>query len=97
MPRVRILNEFSDTPNRQFPVGTAIQLTCQGEVGNDASKVSIYTYRCIIRKVTTLLYQSPNYDPFKVYESQGHLYSIVQLLSVRQPWFQIYNLHKFYQ
>ncbi|XP_052722437.1 uncharacterized protein LOC128193167 isoform X6 [Crassostrea angulata] len=37
MPRVRILNSFSDTPNRQFPVGTAIQLTCQGEVGSDAS------------------------------------------------------------
>lgn len=39
MPRVRILNEFFDTPNRQFPVGTAIQLTCQGEVGSDRSTV----------------------------------------------------------
>lgn len=38
-PRVRILNEFFDTPNRQFPVGTAIQLTCQGEVGSDRSTV----------------------------------------------------------
>lgn len=41
MPRLRILNENFDTPNRQFPVGTMIQLTCRGEVGNDASKVSI--------------------------------------------------------
>lgn len=39
MPRVRILNAFSDTPNRQFPVATAVQLTCQGEVGSDPSKV----------------------------------------------------------
>ena len=39
MPRVRILGEFSDTPARQFPVSTALQLTCEGQVGNDASKV----------------------------------------------------------
>lgn len=38
MPRVRILNENFDTPSRQFPVGTAIQLTCQGQVGSDKSK-----------------------------------------------------------
>lgn len=41
MPRLRILNENFDTPNRQFPVGIMIQLTCQGEIGSDASKVSI--------------------------------------------------------
>lgn len=41
MPRLRILNENFDTPNRQFPVGIMIQLTCQGEVGSDASNVSI--------------------------------------------------------
>lgn len=44
MPRVRILNALSDTPNRQFPVGTAIQLTCQGQVGSDQSKVRIKGY-----------------------------------------------------
>uniref|UniRef100_A0A8W8KLM2 Ig-like domain-containing protein n=1 Tax=Magallana gigas TaxID=29159 RepID=A0A8W8KLM2_MAGGI len=38
MPRVRILNENFDTQDRQFPVGTAMQLTCQGEVGSDASQ-----------------------------------------------------------
>lgn len=39
LPRVRVLNENSDTPNRQFPVGTVIALICQGEVGSDPSKV----------------------------------------------------------
>ncbi|XP_078323782.1 uncharacterized protein LOC111125833 isoform X3 [Crassostrea virginica] len=48
MPRVRILGEFSDTPARQFPVATALQLTCQGQVGNDASK----TIRWCSRKST---------------------------------------------
>lgn len=38
MPRVRILNQNFDTPSRQFSVGTAIQLTCQGQVGSDKSK-----------------------------------------------------------
>lgn len=42
MPRVRILGENFDMPNRQFPVGTAITLTCQGEIGSDPSKVIIY-------------------------------------------------------
>ncbi|XP_061189147.1 uncharacterized protein LOC133197236 isoform X2 [Saccostrea echinata] len=37
MPTVRILGEFSNTPSRQFPVGTAIQLTCTGQIGSDAS------------------------------------------------------------
>lgn len=41
MPRLRVLTENFDTPNRQFPVGTAITLTCQGEVGSDAIKVCI--------------------------------------------------------
>lgn len=39
VPRVRVLNELYDTPNRQFSVGTMITLTCQGEVGSDANKV----------------------------------------------------------
>lgn len=39
MPRVRILNSFSDTPNRQFPVETAVQITCRGEVGRDPNEV----------------------------------------------------------
>ena len=43
MPRVRILGEFSDTPTRQFPVATVLQLTCEGQVGNDASKVRAKT------------------------------------------------------
>lgn len=43
MPRVKILNENFDTPSRQFPVGTAIQLTCQGQVGSDKSKVRMAT------------------------------------------------------
>ncbi|XP_061185061.1 uncharacterized protein LOC133193102 [Saccostrea echinata] len=37
MPSVRILGEFSNTPSRQFPVNTAIQLTCTGQIGSDAS------------------------------------------------------------
>lgn len=41
VPRVKILNELYDTPDRQFPVGTAITLTCQGQVGSDKSNVSI--------------------------------------------------------
>lgn len=39
IPSVRILNDGYDTPDRQFPVETAIQLTCQGEVGSDQTKV----------------------------------------------------------
>ncbi|XP_056010830.1 uncharacterized protein LOC125680720 isoform X11 [Ostrea edulis] len=35
MPRVRILGEFSDTAQRQFTVGTALQLTCTGQTGSD--------------------------------------------------------------
>lgn len=52
MPRVRILNENFDTPNRQFPVGTGIQLTCQGEIGSDPSKVSIYNLHIYNREVS---------------------------------------------
>lgn len=44
MPRVRILNQDFDTPSRQCPVGTVIQLTCQGQVGSDKSKVRINVY-----------------------------------------------------
>lgn len=39
IPSVRILNDGYDTPDRKFPVETAIQLTCQGEVGSDQTKV----------------------------------------------------------
>lgn len=39
LPRVKISNEIFETPNRQFPVETAITLTCQGEVGTDPNKV----------------------------------------------------------
>lgn len=38
---MKILNEYYDTPNRQFPVATSVQLTCQGEVGSDGSNVGI--------------------------------------------------------
>lgn len=42
VPRVKILNKLYDTPDRQFPVGTAITLTCQGQVGSDeATYVSL--------------------------------------------------------
>lgn len=41
VPRVRILNELYDMPERQFPDGTAIQLTCRGQVGSDQSNVRI--------------------------------------------------------
>ncbi|XP_056003934.1 uncharacterized protein LOC125660939 [Ostrea edulis] len=34
-PRVRIVGEFSDTAQRQFSVGTAVQLTCTGQTGSD--------------------------------------------------------------
>lgn len=34
-PTVRILNKRNDTSDRQFPVATAITLSCQGEVGSD--------------------------------------------------------------
>ncbi|XP_061188113.1 uncharacterized protein LOC133196217 [Saccostrea echinata] len=37
MPAVRILGEFSNTALREFPVNTAIQLTCTGQIGSDAS------------------------------------------------------------
>lgn len=50
MPRVRILGDTDNTPNRQFPAGTAIQLTCQGQVGSDQSKVRIkgyWVYTCM--------------------------------------------------
>lgn len=43
MPRVRILNVPYDTPDRMFPVATALQLTCEGQVGSDSSQVSIST------------------------------------------------------
>ena len=39
MPRVRIFGEPFGTQLRKFPVSTALQLTCEGQVGNDASKV----------------------------------------------------------
>ncbi|XP_062588916.1 uncharacterized protein LOC134250565 [Saccostrea cucullata] len=37
MPTLRIVGEFSDTPSRQFPVGTAVQLTCTGQIGSEQS------------------------------------------------------------
>lgn len=40
-PTVRILNKRNDTSDRQFPVATAITLSCQGEVGSDPNSVSI--------------------------------------------------------
>ena len=39
-PSVKILGEPFDTQLRQFPVATALQLTCEGDVGNDESKVN---------------------------------------------------------
>lgn len=43
MPQVMMLNELFITPHRQFPVGTAIQLTCEGEIGSDPNTVRIST------------------------------------------------------
>ncbi|XP_065930410.1 uncharacterized protein [Magallana gigas] len=37
MPRVRILGETNDTPNRQFSIGTVIEITCEGQIGSDPS------------------------------------------------------------
>ncbi|XP_062589893.1 uncharacterized protein LOC134251491 isoform X2 [Saccostrea cucullata] len=39
MPRVRILGEQFDTNERQFEVGTALQLTCIGQIGSDPSAI----------------------------------------------------------
>ena len=39
MPTVRMLGELTDTALRQFPISTVLQLTCEGQIGNDASKV----------------------------------------------------------
>nr|XP_034301838.1 uncharacterized protein LOC117681442 [Crassostrea gigas]XP_034301839.1 uncharacterized protein LOC117681442 [Crassostrea gigas] len=46
MPRVKILNEVYNTPYRQFPMGVAIQLTCEGQIGSDPST----TIRWCVRK-----------------------------------------------
>lgn len=46
MPQVKMLNELFITPHRQFPVGTAIQLTCEGEIGSDPNT----TIRWCVRK-----------------------------------------------
>lgn len=43
MPQVKMLNELFITPHRQFPVGTAKQLTCEGEIGSDLNTVRIST------------------------------------------------------
>nr|XP_022325345.1 uncharacterized protein LOC111125639 isoform X4 [Crassostrea virginica] len=48
MPRVRISGELTDTPLRRFPISTVIQLTCEGQIGNDARK----TIRWCVRKST---------------------------------------------
>lgn len=43
MPRLRILGDLFDTPSRQFPIGTVIQITCEGQIGSDQSNVRINT------------------------------------------------------
>lgn len=43
-PRVRILNEHNDATKRQFPVGTVLEITCQGQIGSDPSNVRINTF-----------------------------------------------------
>lgn len=52
IPSVRILNDGYDTPDRQFPVETAIQLTCQGEVGSDQTK----TIRWCAQRATEMMF-----------------------------------------
>eukprot|EP00105_Crassostrea_gigas_P016809 XP_011434332.1 PREDICTED: uncharacterized protein LOC105333181 isoform X1 [Crassostrea gigas] len=61
-PRVRILNEIYDTPKRHFPAGTTIQLTCQGEVGNDASKTIRWCAQKAGRNIFTGLSHTPNHS-----------------------------------
>eukprot|EP00105_Crassostrea_gigas_P029354 XP_011451281.1 PREDICTED: uncharacterized protein LOC105345013 isoform X3 [Crassostrea gigas] len=62
MPRVRILNENFDTPDRQFSVGTAIQLTCRGEVGSDASMTIRWCAQKVGEFTFTGLAQTPIYS-----------------------------------
>ena len=38
----RIIGEFSDTAQREFAVGTVIQLTCTGQTGSDPSAVGVH-------------------------------------------------------
>lgn len=59
MPRVRILNEGFVTPDRQFPVETAIQLTCRGEVGSDPINTIRWCSKKAIELTFTGLAQTP--------------------------------------
>ncbi|XP_056010818.1 uncharacterized protein LOC125680720 isoform X4 [Ostrea edulis] len=59
MPRVRILGEFSDTAQREFPVGTAIQLTCTGQTGSDPSATIRWCAKALHAFVFTGLPQTP--------------------------------------
>lgn len=52
VPRVKILNELYVTPDRQFPVGTAITLTCRGQVGSDKSN----TIRWCAQKTNEMMF-----------------------------------------
>ncbi|XP_061187009.1 uncharacterized protein LOC133195162 [Saccostrea echinata] len=45
IPRVRILGEQFDTNERQFEVGTALQLTCTGKIGRDPSAVCVKHFK----------------------------------------------------
>lgn len=35
------MNDRNDTTKRQFPVGTVLQITCQGQIGSDPNNVRI--------------------------------------------------------
>lgn len=41
--KVKILNEYNDTTKRQFPVGTVLEITCQGQIGSGPNNVRIIT------------------------------------------------------
>nr|XP_022325352.1 uncharacterized protein LOC111125641 isoform X3 [Crassostrea virginica] len=59
MPRVRILGELTDTPVRRFPIATVLQLTCEGQIGNDARK----TIRWCSRKSTDFTFTGLRQTP----------------------------------
>lgn len=59
MPRVRIQGEPYDTPIRQFPTGTVIQITCEGQIGSDPSTTIGWCAQRVNELSFTRLAQTP--------------------------------------
>ncbi|XP_062609449.1 uncharacterized protein LOC134271230 [Saccostrea cucullata] len=59
MPRVRILGEHFDTSERQFEVGTALQLTCTGQIGSDPSATIRWCAKTAVAQSFTGLPMTP--------------------------------------